>query len=180
MLISGNTRLDRRRTRRFTNERQSMTDPQIRGFDSLPLADQEGIGATMQALLGGFQQRDVSLMAHVYAADADWINAFGTQKKGSAEILSYLKGLFADANFDQGRMAGPPDISLRPVTPDVAIMTVHLQVLDQGLAGGGSIPVRNNFSLHVLQKQSDGSWPIVSEMFMDARTDVTYVKPDSK
>jgi uncharacterized protein (TIGR02246 family) len=119
-------------------------------------------------------------MTHVYASDADWINAFGTQKHGSTEILSYLKGLFADANFEQGRMAGPPDISLRSVTPEVAIVTVHLRVLDQGLAGGGSIPVRNNFSLHVLQKQSDGSWLIVSEMFMDARTDVTYEKPDSK
>jgi hypothetical protein len=49
----------------------------------------------------------------------------------------------------------------------------------QGLVGGGTIPLRDNFSLRVLQRQPDGRWQIVSEMYMDARTDQTYAKPGS-
>jgi hypothetical protein len=41
-------------------------------------------------------------------------------------------------------------------------------------------PVRDNHSLHVLQKQADGRWLIVSEMFMDARQDETYTPPPNR
>jgi hypothetical protein len=33
---------------------------------------------------------------------------------------------------------------------------------------------RENFSLRALQRQRDGSWLIVSEMFQDANTETTY------
>ncbi len=155
-----------------------MADTDIPGFDSLSPADQGAIGATLHALQEGFDQRDVSLLTHVYTADADWINAFGTRKQGSAEILDYLEGLFAEPAFDQGKMAGPPEVSMRPLGPDAIIVTLHLRILGQGLADGGTIPVRNNYSLHILQKQPDGHWPVVSELFMDARTDVTWDRTD--
>lgn len=157
-----------------------MTPPDIPGFESLTPADQMAIGATLQALHEGFNLRDVSLMTDVYADDADWINAFGTRKKGRAEILSYLQGLFAEPLFDQGKPAGPPSMSLRPVDSDVVIVTIQLQVLGQGLAGGGTIPVRNNYSLHILQKQPDGRWFVISQLFMDARTDTTWDQTNQK
>ncbi|WP_156374187.1 hypothetical protein [Cellulomonas sp. Leaf334] len=40
--------------------------------------------------------------------------------------------------------------------------------------GGGAIPLRDNHSLHVLRRQTDGSWLIVSEMYSDSRTDHSY------
>jgi hypothetical protein len=49
----------------------------------------------------------------------------------------------------------------------------HLKVKGQRLVGGGTLD-RDNFSLRALQRQDDGPWLIVSEMFQDANTEVTY------
>ena len=56
----------------------------------------------------------------------------------------------------------------------VAVST-HLQIRGQGLVDGGEIALRDNHSLRVLTRRADGTWRIVSEMYMDARTDTTYV-----
>ena len=53
-------------------------------------------------------------------------------------------------------------------------MNAHLQVEGQKLVGGGEIQVRDNHSLRVLQRQTDGSWLIVSEMYNDANQESTY------
>jgi len=60
------------------------------------------------------------------------------------------------------------------LSDDIVILSTHVQIGGQGLVGGGEIAHRDNHALHVLQKQPDGRWLIVSEMFMDARTDQTY------
>jgi uncharacterized protein (TIGR02246 family) len=147
----------------------------IEGLGAVPGPDQAGITATIGALLAGFQQRDAGLLTGVYTDDADWVNAFGSVKKGSAEIIAYLRGLFADQNFDDGQLAAPPTSTLRRVTDDVVIISTHLQVTGQGLVGGGTIALRDNHSLHILQKQPSGQWQIISEMFSDARPDHSYI-----
>jgi len=67
-------------------------------LSSLPQADQDAIGVTLMALLSGFQERNADKLANVYSADADWVNAFGSVKRGSDQIVEYLRGLFADDN----------------------------------------------------------------------------------
>ena len=143
-------------------------------LSSLPQADQEAIGATLIALRTGFQERDANKLVGVYSADADWVNAFGSVKKGGGEIVAYLRGLFADANFDAGTLRAPPEIVIRVLTQEVALVSAHLQVEGQKLLGGGEIELRDNYSLRVLHRQADGSWPIVSEMFSDANREGTY------
>jgi len=103
------------------------------------------------------------------------VNAFGTVRKGSAAIVEYLRGLFADANFGAGRPAGPPEVAVRRVGADAVVVSVHMRILGQGRVCGGEIPVRDNFSLHVLERAADGRWPVVSELYMDAGEDATYV-----
>jgi uncharacterized protein (TIGR02246 family) len=142
---------------------------------SLPQADQDAIGVTLISLMTGFRERDVEKLVGIYSSDADWVNAFGTVKKGGAEIISYLRGLFSDANFNAGQLKSPPETSLRVMSPDVVLVSAHLQVEGQKLVSGGEIEVRDNFSLRVLQRQSDGTWLIVSEMYNDANRDETYV-----
>jgi len=44
----------------------------------------------------------------------------------------------------------------------------------QGLAGGGEIEQRDNRSLRVLQRQTDGRWLIISEMYNDANQYDTF------
>jgi uncharacterized protein (TIGR02246 family) len=144
---------------------------------SLPAQDRESVAKTLLALLEGFQQRDADKLEGVYSSTADWVNAFGTTKRGGKEIVSYLRGLFSDANFNAGSLKAPPESHLRVLTEDVILVSTHLQVEGQKIVGGGEITVRDNFSLRVLQRQQDGRWLIVSEMYNDANLESTYEAP---
>jgi uncharacterized protein (TIGR02246 family) len=143
-------------------------------LSSLPQADQDAIGLTLISLLTGFKERNVEHLNGIYSEDADWVNAFGSSKKGNDEIVAYLRGLFADDNFNAGTLKAPPQTAIRVLTPDVLLVSAHLQIEGQKLVGGGSIPERDNFSLRVLKRQDDGRWLIVSEMYNDANRDATY------
>jgi uncharacterized protein (TIGR02246 family) len=141
---------------------------------SLPQADQDAIGVTLISLMTGFRERDAEKLVGIYTSDADWVNAFGTVKKGGDEIVEYLRGLFSNDNFNAGSVKAPPQTAFRVLTPDVVLVSARLQVEGQKLVGGGEIEVRDNHSLRVLQRQSDGSWLIVSEMYNDANREQTY------
>ena len=143
-------------------------------ISSLPQTDRDAISATLISLMTGFQERDAEKLVGIYTSDADWVNAFGTVKKGGDEIVDYLRGLFADDNFNAGTLKAPPETALRVLTPDVILVSAHLQVEGQKLVGGGEIEARDNHSLRVLQRQDDGSWLIVSEMYNDANREQTY------
>jgi uncharacterized protein (TIGR02246 family) len=142
-------------------------------FSELPPEDQEAIGRTLLTLLKAFDDRDADPLLGVYSDDADWVNAFGTVKRGRDGIVEYLRGLFADDNFNRGELVGAPETSFRVLSPEVVLVSAHLKVKGQGVVGGGTID-RDNFSLRALQRQDDGSWRIVSEMFQDANTEKTY------
>jgi uncharacterized protein (TIGR02246 family) len=144
-------------------------------FSDLPADDQQAIGKTLLTLLKGFRGRDAEALHPVYSDDADWVNAFGTVKRGREDIVDYLWGLFADDNFNRGEPEGPPETSFRVLTPEVVLVSAHLRIKGQGLVGGGTLD-RDNFSLRALQRQADGSWVIVSEMFQDANTETTYAQ----
>lgn len=76
-------------------------------LSSLPRADQDGVSKTLVALLEGFQERNADKLSAEYSVTADWVNAFGTQKRGGSEIVSYLRGLFSDDNFNAGSFSMP-------------------------------------------------------------------------
>jgi uncharacterized protein (TIGR02246 family) len=82
-------------------------------FSDLAPADQEAIGKT---LLKAFDDRDAEALLGVYSDDADWVNAFGTVKRGRDDIVEYLRGLFADDNFNRGELAGAPETSFKVLT----------------------------------------------------------------
>src|ERR1700742_3362939 len=144
-------------------------------FAELSPTDQEAIGKTLLTLLKAFDDRDAEPLRTVYSGDADWVNAFGTVKRGRDDIVDYLKGLFADDNFNRGEPDGQPETSFRVLTPEAVLVSAHLRIKGQGLVGGGTLD-RDNFSLRALQRQTDGSWLIVSEMFQDANTETTYAQ----
>ncbi len=142
-------------------------------FSELPTADQGAIGETLLTLLKAFDDRDAEPLLTVYSEDADWVNAFGTVKRGRDDIVEYLRGLFADENFNRGELTGPPETGFRVLTSDVVLVSAHLRVKGQGLVGGGTLD-RDNFSLRALQRQTGGAWLIVSEIFSDANSETTY------
>jgi uncharacterized protein (TIGR02246 family) len=114
------------------------------------------------------------MLEAVCSDDADWVNAFGTVRTGRAELVAHLRGLFADANFDAGKLVAPPESRLRRLGDTVVTLSTHLRITGQGLVGGGTIDMRDNHSLRILQRQPDGRWLVVSEIYMDARQDQTY------
>ncbi|MFZ0081141.1 MAG: SgcJ/EcaC family oxidoreductase [Trebonia sp.] len=144
------------------------------GLSALATRDQEAITRTLTSLLAGFRERDADKLTDVYSDDADWGNAFGSVKQGRQEILTYLRGLFADANFNAGTLKAPPQSSIRVLTDEVVIVSTHLLIEGQKLLDGGVIDGRDNRSLHVLQRQGDGTWPVVSEIYMDANRGQSY------
>ncbi len=146
-------------------------------LSSLPLADQDAVGSTLNSLLTGFRERDADKLVGIYTSDADWVNAFGSVKKGGAEIVEYLRGLFSDENFNAGTLKAPPEVAIRVLTPEVVLVSAHLQVEGQKVVGGGDIDVRDNFSLRILHRQDTGAWLIASEMYNDANREQTYQRP---
>src|SRR6201985_2903777 len=144
-------------------------------FSDLPSDDQQAIGKTLLTLLANFRNRAARALHAVYSDDADWVNAFGTVKRGREAIVGYLTGLFADDNFNRGEPEGPPETSFRVLTPHGVLVSAHLRSKGQGLVVGGTLD-RDNFSLRALQRQADGSWVIVSEMYQDANTETTYAQ----
>lgn len=153
---------------------QAAAELGLDGLELFPAPDWAALLRTLRDLFNGFQRRDADLLADVYTADADWVNAFGSVKTGAAQILDYLRGLFADANFNDGELVAPPRSTLRRLGETVAVASTHLRIAGEGLVGGGVIALRDNHSLHILQKQPDARWQVVSEMYMDARTDQSY------
>ena len=120
--------------------------------------------------------RDARPLVGIYAEDADWTNAFGTTLKGRQQIVDYLTGLFADPHFGAGQ-AGPPQVSIRLVTSDVVVVKTYIEIEGQQALDGTSLPTRRNHSLKVMQRQPEGEWLIVPDIYMDARTDATYRGP---
>jgi hypothetical protein len=92
------------------------------------------------------------MLEAVYSDDDDWVNAFGTVRTGRAKIVAHLRGLFADANFDPGRLVAPPESCLRRLGDTAVAVSTHLRITGQGLVGGGTIDLRDNHSLRILQR----------------------------
>ncbi len=153
----------------------SPTPPALPGLADLPARDQAAIAATLGRLTRGFTERNADLLDGIYSDDADWVNAFGSVKKGNAEIVGYLRGLFGDANFNAGQLVAPPTSHLQKVTEDVVVVSTALQVTGQLLVGGQEIAQRDNHSVHVLARRGGGQWLIVSEIYSDSRTDQSYI-----
>ncbi|MBN7760256.1 SgcJ/EcaC family oxidoreductase [Nitratireductor aquibiodomus] len=137
--------------------------------------DATAIETTLRTLLAAFQERDASILREVYVEDADWTNAFGTALSGRDRIIDYLTGLFADPNFSAGKMLGQPDINIRSIGSDVVVAKTQIKVEGQQTVDGEALPTRHNHSLKVLHRQASGRWLIVSEIYMDARTEATYL-----
>lgn len=135
--------------------------------------DQQAVGEVMMRVATAFRSLDASGLEVAYSYDADWTNAFGTTKKGAAEIAAYLERLFADPHFAAGKPVSPPQATMRFVTDDVAVVKTYLEREGQQTSEGEQLPVRRNHSLKVLRREADG-WKIVSDIYMDARDDETF------
>lgn len=137
--------------------------------------DQEAIANLLRQQQKAFVERSAELMRGLYVDDADWTNAFGRTLKGEDNIIAYLKELFADENFTAGKVVGEPEVAIRTVGRDTVAAKIHTKIEGQRTVDGGTLPMRQNHSLKLIARQPDGSWKIVSEIYMDARQEVTHI-----
>src|SRR5215470_4183983 len=137
--------------------------------------DAAAIERTLRTVQIAFRRRDADALRDVYVADADWTNAFGTTLTGRDAIVDYLRGLFADRHFAAGTLVGAPQVSVRAVTADVVVAKTYVEIAGQQTSDGTAMPNRRNHSLKVLARQGDGRWLIVSDIYMDAHDEATYV-----
>lgn len=138
-------------------------------------SEQNPIEALLKTQYRAFAARDAEAMRGIYAEDADWTNAFGRSLSGRDAIVAYLGELFADPNFSDGEMLGEPQVSVRSVGDDAVAVKIYTRIKGQKTVDGDTLPVRHNHSLKLIGRQDDGSWKIVSEMYMDARQETTHV-----
>ena len=128
----------------------------------------------MFKLASGFRDGTVEPLRDIHVDDADWTNAFGTTLKGRAQILDYLRHLFADERFTAGELVGQPQASVRFVRDDTAVVKTYAERRGQETVERGVLPTRHNHSLKVVVKQG-GHWLIVSELYSDAREEQTLL-----
>jgi uncharacterized protein (TIGR02246 family) len=133
----------------------------------LKSADEAEIATVLLTLATGFLHRDADSLRNVYSADADWIDAHGTSRHGRDDIIEYHRAMFADEEFTIDEYVALPQLSLRFVTGTVAVARSYSEQRAAPTERGYEMPIRRNYSLKVLAKQPDGTWLIISDIYMD-------------
>ncbi|WP_182347148.1 SgcJ/EcaC family oxidoreductase [Tomitella gaofuii] len=136
--------------------------------------DAAAIEKTLTTLLMAFATNNADDIDTVYTDDAEWTNAFGHRLKGRRQIADYLAELFADPRFTAGSATGMPEITVQELADTVVAVWVRADITGQETADGGQLGLRHNHSLKVLTKCDDGRWLVCSDLYMDARTEVTH------
>ena len=125
--------------------------------------------AAIRTIVGHWQQNwdhfDASVLQGDYAEDADWQNAFGVRRHGSADIVAFVAGVVKRPQ-NQGRHTtwGTPQI--RFIRPDVAIAWRDYQTGGNRAPDGSALPQRRTHSTWILAKDG-GKWSIVSQVISD-------------
>lgn len=100
---------------------------------TLSKPDEMAIRTIVMAVPEALNQKDMKMYADLFADDADWINVVGMHWRGKAAVVKahevYLKTIFRDGGMSTR------DMTIRAVTPDVAIA-----VVTQDDKGGGILP----------------------------------------
>jgi uncharacterized protein (TIGR02246 family) len=135
--------------------------------DQSKTADEAEIAIVLLTLAAGFLHRDADSLVNVYSADADWTNAQGISRHGRADIIEYHRAMFAEKDFSIDEYVALPQLSLRFVTATVAVARSYSERRAAPTDRGYAPKIRRNQSLKVLAKQPDGTWLIISDIYMD-------------
>ncbi|MEE4211457.1 MAG: SgcJ/EcaC family oxidoreductase [Parvularcula sp.] len=135
-----------------------------------PPSDEDA--AAVRRVLGilgqGWGAGDAEMVSSVYSDNAEWMNAFGQIRRGSAAIEEYLADLWDGEADDvaEGEQRDEQPISLRYLGDDVAIYHGVTKSRRAGaLEGAGDRRVHSTF---VLEKV-EGEWMVVHHHISDAR-----------
>jgi uncharacterized protein (TIGR02246 family) len=124
---------------------------------TLDRADETAIRAVVTAVPEALNRKDMKAYADLFADDADWINVVGMHWIGKAAVVkaheAYLKTIFRDGGMSTR------DVTIRAVTPDVAIAVVTQDDKGGILPDGSKTPSGSGRLTYVLVKR-DSKWKI--------------------
>jgi uncharacterized protein (TIGR02246 family) len=115
----------------------------------------------------GWLKFDAKVASQDYADDADWINSFGVEKKGKAEIYQFLDKLFKSPKITP-RKSTPSTSSIRFIRPDIAVASSYREMIGQKTSKGEEYPTRKTRDLRVLVLDK-GKWVITSHLIADEK-----------
>jgi len=129
---------------------------------------------SVENLLDAFKEtwatQNVSAHLALFAADAEWINAYARMFRGTEELEVFLRDqLFPafDSRVSQEEIRNANLLSLRYLGDDAAV--VHLYT--DGSRGESTIPGRalRRTHIHLVFSKVDSQWKIAHTAIMDAR-----------
>jgi uncharacterized protein (TIGR02246 family) len=125
---------------------------------TLSVADEAAIRTTVKAVPEALNHKDMKAYADLFDDDADWINVVGMHWSGKANVVKahqiYLKTLFSKGGMTTS------ELSVRAITPDVAIAIVTENDKGGVLPDGSQAPPGSGRLTYVLAKRG-GKWKIV-------------------
>ena len=107
-------------------------------------------------------------LAEVFAADIDWMNAWGRRLHGLEELSQFWEQARHNQDFLAGKIT-PESVKtdVRFVRPDVAVVHTYAERVGQ-IEKGKVIPTRKIHTQLVVSKE-DGKWLIQSVLIMDEK-----------
>jgi uncharacterized protein (TIGR02246 family) len=130
-------------------------------------ADETMIRAIVRHWEEAWQRFDASALSNDYAADADFMDAFGNRHKGSEAISKAMTRQLASPQVRQRQTTWKMPV-VRFVGNDVAIVYHDYETVGQTTPTDDPVPKRDTRSVRVLAK--DGAlWRIVTHYIMDPR-----------
>jgi uncharacterized protein (TIGR02246 family) len=130
-----------------------------------PAGDEAAVKNVVDHWRQAWERFDGSALQGDYTEDADWLNAFGIRKKGSAEIVAFVSEVVRRPGV-QGRHTPWGEIHVRFVRPDVALAYRDYQTLGHKMLDGKELPERRTHATWTLIKDG-GKWRIASHVISD-------------
>jgi uncharacterized protein (TIGR02246 family) len=123
------------------------------------------ITAIVERFHRAFVAGDAGPLAADYAADAEWINAFGVARRGGPAIAAFLQELIGQGRWATATFtAAPPEI--RFLRPYVAVAHDFVVIRGQRTPGGAAYPERRTHQQRVLTKDG-GRWRVRAHLISD-------------
>jgi uncharacterized protein (TIGR02246 family) len=112
----------------------------------------------------------VGNLVDMFAADADWTNAWGRRLHGREELSQFWEHARQDSNFLAGKnLAGSERIDVRFVRPDVAVVHCYAERVGQSDSTTGKVMPTRRTHFQIVVSKEDGKWLIQSELIMDEK-----------
>jgi len=121
--------------------------------------DEQQIRSVVTEMTDGFNKHDARAASQMYTADADFVTVRGERANGASELERRLAAIFATRAREATHRT--LDVTVRFVTPDVAVAHVTNELSGIVRPDGQRLPPHTELSIRVFVK-ADGVWKVAA------------------